>query len=417
MNHSKTVRRSTAIVAGLAAASLALAACGGDSSDTAETPVAEATETEVVVEESATEEAPAESAAVPTIDSVASVADAQAYLEAMQQPISSWVEVPALSATPDIAGKTVFIIPIGGGVPVIEGVKAGIEQAVAAAGATSQVCDGKFNPTEVANCLKLATDQGAGAIVTMFIDYAMVPTAFDAAAEAGIPVLVGGVTPTGGRESDATLAFFDLSAQTAQMYQSVALSAVATVGEGTNAIFLRLTDSENTKAAADAAIASFTQACPTCTAVPVDFSTPTIDKMPSAISAALVSNPDINALLTNVDGYLAPAAAGLQSAGAADRVQLFSANADLDGLQRVKDGKQVTDSGIPVVYVGWQYINALMQLLAGDVVAPVSGFEGRIFTAANVGDLSLTPEAYLTLDWYGGNLSFQDQYLTAWGLK
>jgi ribose transport system substrate-binding protein len=355
-------------------------------------------------------------AVAPTIDSVASVADAQALVAALKQPVSSWAEVPALSATPDVAGKTVYLIPIGGGVPVIEGVKAGIEQALTAAGATTQVCDGKFNPTEVANCLKLATDQGAAAIVTMFIDYAMVPTAFDAAAKAGIPVLVGGVTPTGGRESDASLAFFDLSAQTAQMYQAAALSAVATIGEGTNAIFLRLTDSDNTKAAADAAIAAFTKACPTCTATPVDFSTPTIDKMPSAVAAALVANPDTNALVSNVDGYLAPAIAGVQSAGAADKVQYFAANGDLDGLQRVKDGKQVTDAGIPVIYVGWQYTNALMQLLAGDTVAPVSGYEGRIFTANNVADLTLTPDAYLTMDWYGAP-SFEEQYLAAWGLK
>jgi ribose transport system substrate-binding protein len=409
MTHSKTARRSLMAVAGIAATSLALAACssGTDSTEAASAPAA-ATE--------AAAEAPAEGGAAPSIDSIASVAEAQAFVTALEQPVSTWAEVPALSVTPDVAGKTVYVIPIGGGVPVIEGVKAGIEEALAAAGATAQVCDGKFNPTEVANCLKLATDQGAAAIITMFIDYAMVPTAFDAAAKAGIPVLVGGVTPTGGRESDSTLAFFDLSGQSAQMYQAAALSAVATIGEGTNAIFLRLTDSENTKAAADAAIASFTKACPTCTATPIDFSTPTIDKMPSAVAAALVSNPDTNALVANVDGFLAPAIAGVQSAGAADKVQFFAANGDLEGLQRVKDGKQVTDAGIPVIYVGWQYTNALMQLLAGDSVAPVNIFEGRIFTANNVADLTLTPAAYLTNDWYG-TASYKDQYLTAWGLK
>jgi ribose transport system substrate-binding protein len=415
MTYSKTARRSLMAVAGLAAASLVLSACSSGSSDTAEdTAVVEETPVEIV--EEGTDE-PADAGAAPSLDAVASIEDARAFVAALEQPINSWVEVPDLSSTPDIAGKTVYVIPIGGGVPVIEGVKAGIDQAITAAGAKTEVCDGKFNPTEIANCLKIATDQGAAAIVTMFIDYAMVPTAFDAAASAGIPVLVGGVTPTGGRESDATLAFFDLSAQSAQMYQATALSAVATIGEGTNAIFLRLTDSDNTKAAADAAIASFTKACPTCNAIPVDFSTPTIDKMPSAVSAALVSNPDVNALVSNVDGYLAPAVAGVQSAGAADRVQFFAANGDLDGLQRVKDGKQVTDAGIPVIYVGWQYVNALMQLLAGDVVAPVTSYEGRIFTAGNVAGLTLTPEAYLTLDWYGGNTAFEDQYLAAWGLK
>jgi ribose transport system substrate-binding protein len=401
-------------VAGIAVTSLALAACSSGSSAPTTAP-SQAAPSAVAESPAVASEAPA--AAAPALDAVASIADAQAFTAALEQPISSWVEVPPLSSTPDVAGKTVYLIPIGGGVPVIEGVKAGIQQAVTAAGATVEVCDGKFNPTEIANCLKLATDQGAAAIVTMFIDYAMVPTAFDAAAAAGIPVLVGGVTPTGGRASDATLAFFDISAQTAQMYQAAGLAAAATVGESTNAIFLRLTDSDNTKAAADAAIASFMQACPTCTAVPVDFSTPTMDKMPSAISAALVSNPEINAVVTNVDGYLAPAVAGVQSAGAIDKVQFFGANGDLDGLQRVKDGKQVTDAGIPVIYVGWQYTNALMQLLAGDVVAPVTSYEGRVFTAENVAGLTLTPESYLTLDWYGGDNSFEAQYLAAWGLK
>ena len=40
----------------------------------------------------------------------------------------------------------------------------------------------------------------------------------------------------------------------------------------------------------------------------------------------------------------------------------------------------------------------------------------RYFDSSNVGDLTLTPEAYLSNQWYGDD-SYQAAYKSAWGLS
>ena len=396
-----TVRRSTMAAAIVAASAMLLAACGGSDSESTESAATAGAAT-----------AAATAAASGGLDS------AIAEIASLEEPIVSWAAPAPLSAPVDVTGKKVFIIPIGDAVPVIQAVRTGMEQALTKAGATTEMCDGKFNPTEVANCLKLATDQKPDAIVTMFIDYAMVPTAFDAATAAGIPVLVGGAVPTGNPPADAPMAFFDLSGQSATMASIAAKAALATQGEELKALVLRLNDSELTTKNGDTAIAAITEACPACVAVPVDFTSATVDKLPSAVSAALVANPGINAVIASPEVYMEPAIAGINSAGQADQVQLYGGNGDVSGMLRVQEGKQVADAAVAPIFVGWQYTNALMQLLAGDEVAPVSDFTGgRVFTANNTADLQITPEAYATLDWYGGNTDYEQLYLDAWAGK
>ena len=398
-----TVRRSTMAAALVAASAMLLAACGGSES--------ESTSTEAT--------APAATAAASAAaDSAAGFDAVIAEVAALEEKIESWPAPEPLSKPVDVTGKKVFIIPIGDAVPVIQAVRTGMEQALTKAGATTEMCDGKFNPTEVANCLKLATDQKPDAIVTMFIDYAMVPTAFDAATSAGIPVLVGGAVPTGEPPADAPMAFFDLSGQSSVMASNAAKAALANQGEELKALVLRLNDSALTTKNGDAAIATITETCPACVAVPVDFTTATVDKLPSAVSAAIVANPGINALIASPEVYMEPAIAGLNSAGVADQVKLYGGNGDVSGLQRVKDGKQVADAAVAPIFVGWMFTNALMQLLAGDEVLPVVDFTGgRIFTENNTADLTITPEAYMTVDWYASNTDFEQQYLDVWAGK
>ena len=398
-----TARRSTMAAALVAASAMLLAACGGSAS--------ESTSTEAT--------APAATAAASApADSASGIDAAIAEIASLEEKIESWPMPEPLSAPVDVKGKNVFIIPIGDAVPVIQAVRGGLESALKAAGATTEMCDGKFNPSDVANCLKLAVDQKPDAIVTLFIDYAMVPTAFDAAAAAGIPVLVGMAAPSGDLPAGAKMAYLDASGQSSAMFVVTAKAAVADQGEGLQALVLRLNDSKLTTASADAAIAAITEACPACVAVPVDYTTPTVDKLPSAVSAALVANPGINALIVSPEVYMEPAIAGINSAGLADQVKLYGGNGDVSGMQRVKDGKQVADAGIGATYVGWQVANGLHQLLAGDEVSPIADYTGgRVFTANNIGDLTLTPEEYFTMNWYSSNTDFEQQFLDAWAGK
>ena len=348
-------------------------------------------------------------------DSADGIAQAEEAVAGWSEPLTEYPEEPALSQTPDMQGKKVTIIPLGDNIPVIHGVAVGVQDALETVGATGSICDGKFNPTSVADCLKQAGDQGADAVVTLFIDYAMAGTAFDALAEKGVPVLVGAVEPDPARQADGTLAFYDNTGRVGKLYDAMSMAALAAGGEDTNALWLRLMDSTTTRGASESGVETFTELCPTCGIATADFTTANLDKLPSAVSAALVANKDTNVMIVPVDSFVGPALQGLQSAGLADQVTIVSSSSDLAGLQRVKDGQQVSDLGTPVIYEGWKVTNGLMQLLAGDEVQPADVLVTRDFNAGNIDELELTDEAYFTTDWFGDD-SFKAAFLEAWGV-
>ena len=349
-------------------------------------------------------------------DSAAGIAQAEKAVAGWSAPLTEYPEEPALSSTPDMQGKKVTIIPLGDNIPVIHGLAVGLREALDRVGATGSICDGKFNPTAVADCLKQAGDQGSDAVVSLFVDYAMAGTAFDAVAGKGVKVLLAGVGPSGGRESDDTLAFYDNTSRVGQLYDAMSMAALANGGEDTNALWLRLMDSTTTRSASDSGVATFKKLCPTCGIATADFTTANLDQLPSAVSAALVTHKDTNVMIVPVDSFVGPALQGLQSAGLADQVKIVSSSSDLAGLQRVKDGQQVSDLGTPVIYEGWKVANALMQLLAGDEVTKGDVLVTSDFNADNIGDLELTDEAYFTPDWFG-NDSFKAMFLEAWGVS
>ena len=254
--------------------------------------------------------------------STGTAADSEAGIEGGHRPLASWSdpiteypEEPALSAPVDMAGKTVHIVALGDQIPVIHGVAVGLQDALTEVGATSKICDGKFNPTAVADCLKSAGDQGADAVVSLFVDYAMAGNAFDALADKGVKVLVGGVEPSGGRTSDDTLAFYDNTGRVDALYEAMSVSAVAKGGADAQLLWLKLMDSTTTRSASDKGIAKAKELCPTCGVASAEFTTANLDKLPSAVSAALVSHPDTNLLIVPVDSFVPPALQGVQSAG------------------------------------------------------------------------------------------------------
>jgi ribose transport system substrate-binding protein len=350
-----------------------------------------------------------------TAPDAAGVAKAKAQL-AGYAASPTWPSFAKLATPVDVKGKTFTFIPFGDAAPVIHGIGEGVKQALEAAGATVNTCDGKFNPTSVASCLKSAGDAKVDGVITAFIDYQMAAPAFDALASKGIKVLIGGVAPSGGRTADKNLAFYDNTPRVFTLHNALSASAIAQLGTLTNVLWARLMDSTTTQNASLQGIATFKKLCPTCGIATTEFTTINVDKLASAVSAALVSNPKTNAVIVPVDSYVTPVLQGVQAAGFAGKVKVFSGSSDLAGLQRVKAGQQASDLGTPVLYEGWRFTHAMMQLLTGAPVANGTEFITRDFTASNVSGLTLDAKTYLSDDWFGDS-AYRATFLTAWGLK
>ena len=374
---------------GVATSALALAACGSGESATTTT-------------------APSGSSASET-----SLSAAAAFLDPLKATVS-WPAPADLSAPVDVKGKSIWWIPIGDAIAEIHAQGEGFRQAAEAAGATVKLCDGKFNPADIGNCLSQAASQGADAVVTDYIDYAAVPTAFDALEKANVPVLIAGAVRPDGVSDTALRAFYDDSPTTVLMSQAVAAGALLAGGDAPNGLAIVLTDSDNTRAATEQLGIKWTELCPDCPVTSIEFSTANMDKLSSSVSAALVSNPDINVVMVPNDAFTGPVTQALKTAGKAD-AKIVSSGADLANMQSVKAGTQAGDAGGAGIHAGWAISNALFQLLAGDTVAPNNPVV-RYFDSSNIGDLTLTPEAYLSNAWYGDD-SYQDAYKAAWGIS
>ena len=327
-----------------------------------------------------------------------------------------WPEVTKISSPVDLKGKKFTYVALGDQIPVIHGVGVGVQEALAAAGAEVKICDGKFNPTAVADCLKSAGDEQVDGVISSFVDYQMAGPAFDALAAKGVKVIVGGVAPSGGREADANLAFYDNTARVSALHEAMSQAAIAEGGEDTNVLWVRLMDSTTTTGAGQKGVAKFKELCPSCGIAETEFTTANIDKLATSVSAALVSHPDTNAIIVPVDSFVPPVLQGIQSAKFAGKVKVHSSSSDLAGLQRIKDAQQVTDLGTPVLFEGWKFANAMVQLLAGQEVEKGDEFVTRAFTKDNVGELTLDDKTYLTDDWFGGG-AYKKSFLTAWGVE
>lgn len=348
--------------------------------------------------------------------SAAGVATAKKDIAALDAPITKWPAVTPITNPVDLDGRKITLIPIGLQVPVISGVATAAKDALTHMGAKVSICDGKFDPSAVSSCLQQARNDHDYALMSLFVDYKMAPNAFDSAVKAGVKVLVGNQPVPEGVQTNANFNFYDNSASGVGLYKLQSEAALAELGTDANALWLRLTDSPTTTKSSDAGIDRYKELCPTCGLATIDFTTANLNKLPSAVSAALVSHQNTNVVIVPVDSFAAAAIQGIQSAGYSTKVKVISESASLDGMQRVKAGTLTHDLGINAAYEGFGNVNALMQMLSGDKVTPDTNVVTRDFNQDNIGDLKLTTDAYLTGEWYG-NTAYQDAYYKAWGNK
>jgi ABC-type sugar transport system substrate-binding protein len=350
-----------------------------------------------------------------TTGSSADVSAATADLAKYTGEVTSLPPVAPVSGLSALQGKTVWYIPIGSAAPILNAFGVGMTGALDKLGMHIHVCDGKFLPTTIASCMDQAATQGADAVVTGYVDYKLVPTAFDNLVAKHIPVLVAGEANDSGKDASPAFAFDDTT-PTIELLQKLAAESVIADSKGAAKIlYVGVTDSPQTLAGAAYAKKYVKDNCPACTFTEVDYNTASLNKLPSQVSAALISHPDTTHVVVELDAGAANAVSGIQTAGFANKVKLVSTNGGLDSLQRIKAGQvQVADVGLSATYLGWQFTDGIARMMAGQLPASGLGIV-RVFTKSNVGDLTLTPDAYASNQWYGPD-TFEDNFLTAWGV-
>lgn len=343
------------------------------------------------------------------------VAAAQADLAKYTGEVTSFPSISAVSGVSSLKGKNIWYIPFGSAVPILNAFGVGMQGALTKLGMNYHTCDGKFLPTTIASCMDQAVAQGADGVVTGYIDYKLVPNAFDNLVSHHIPVLAAGEANDTGKADSAGLAFDDTTPTVEVLQRLNDESVIVDSGGKAKVLFVGVTDSPQTIAGAAIAKKFFADNCPSCTFTEIDYNTASLNKVPSQVSAALISHPDTNYVVVELDAGAANTVSGIQTAGFANKVKLAATNGGLDSLQRIEAGTvQFEDVGLSSTYLGWQFTDGIMRMMLGQLPVANLGIV-RVFTKANTGGLTLTPAAYSTNAWYGSD-DFQTNFLTAWGI-
>jgi len=352
-----------------------------------------------------------------------SSADVDPAAAAAQQAVEqASATAPAFTAPgpqlPDLAslkGKTVFFVPATYQVPVFQAVQGALEGALSTADIKVEVCDGKSNPSNMASCMQQAIDANAGAIITGSIPEELVPVAFESARKAGVPVVNLMTAPAGPGDPTQvaylTPDYFALQALSAQW-------VIADSNAAAKVVYVEITDTPATVLWAEqAALPTYEKACPNCEVTVVKINTSQLDKLPSLVTSELTKNPDINYVQTEVDFVVQPTIEGLQAANATS-VKISGMDGTLAALQLLKGGQYVnSEVGFNADALAWYAADQAMRMMSGQPASTNVTFPyQRMFTADNIGELNLSPEAEKTGEWYGPT-DYQDGFLGLWGLS
>ena len=350
------------------------------------------------------------------------VATAKQRVTELMKPTTNYPPPgPALKNVKSLAGKTVWYIPITEKVEFFQAVTGWLKTALGKAGVKMRSCSGEANPSATAACVNQAVDARAGAIVLDAIPVAVAAQAFEAAKASDIPVLVTDQNPPPPGAPGAVKGIGDDKLAYApfvneDLMRSVADWVIADSNGTANVLVTELTDSPSTQQwVEEGAIGEYKKNCPGCKTQTVKINIASLQQVPSAISSALVSNPDTDYVQPQFDAVAQPVQQGVQQAGFANKVKAASATGLLSGLQQVKQqGFIKADMGIDYAYQGWAIADELFRMMLGQ--PPVEGkAPQRLFTKENIGEIKLTPEAEATGEWYGST-EFRDMFTKLWGL-
>lgn len=370
-----------------------------------------------VEEQGATDKAGATKAVGAAVEAAsteakAAQADVDRYSKAVDTFTAPGDPVTGVDA---LKGKKVYYVPANGQVPLFQGIKASLEQALGRAGITVEVCDGKANPANMASCIQQGVDARAGAIVTGSIDEVLVTNAYRSAEKAGIPV-VNLMTVPGGKADPTKVGYL-----TPDLIKHQALAAdwvIADSDAAATVLVVQVTDTPATSIWMEqGGLAEYEKACPDCKVTVVKANTGQLDKLSGLITSAVTKNPDIDYVQTEFDYAVQPTVQGLQGANAG-AVKISSHDGTLAVMQMLKSGKFVgSEIGFNADALAWYGADQALRLMTGKPANQMVEFPYvRMFNADNLGGLELTPEAEKSGAWYG-SIDYQDGFLKLWGLN
>lgn len=318
-------------------------------------------------------------------------------------------ELPGIKAK--ISGKTVWYIPVFLQAVTFQAEAANLTAAMRTVGANLHVCDAQLNPSTADSCIRQAVSSGAAGIVTSAIGYSFAPQAFQAAAAAKVPVISADNDDTGPDAFPASSVARQLS-DDGPAWAALATDWIIADSAGRAKILYAADDASQGTVATKAVTTELAAHCTLCILTVVHYNDNALPKLATAISSALIANPDIDYVY---GGYDVPA--GIYALQGAKQVtgrkfKFVTISGAPTGLQRIFDGSQAADAGVDTSALAWNMTDALFRLISK--VPQVNYQPGiRLFTKGNLPPDTHDIKAYTQGAWYS-NGGFRTMYDKLW---
>lgn len=346
-----------------------------------------------------------------------SLTELKADLDGFADTVTALPKVRPVADAASLTGKTIWWIPLGTQVDASFGPT--INQAFGAVGIKVHTCDGKFLPTTVASCLTQAGDQKADAVVTGYVDYKSVPTAFDALASKGIPVLLAGAANNSGKKQSADFAFAD-TGDIAEQAARIQLESVITESDGkAHVLWAGIDDSAQLKAITGYAKSFVADNCPSCTWNQITTTSASLNKLASQAGATLTAKPDTDYVVAQIDPEVPALVQAIKASGKQGKVKVIGSGPLPDTLLMLQSGDSplAAISGSSLRYEAWSFTGSALQMLTGKIPPEQISTLHRLFTPENSKDLSATPDAFATADWFANDADVVKSFTDAWGVS
>jgi len=332
----------------------------------------------------------------------------------LEAPLASWpIPTDPVSDKDALKGKTVYFVPVTLQAPQFGTTQTGLTEALKSLGANIQVCDGQGIPTTIAACITQATQAGAAAIIADAIQYELAGNAFDAAQAAGIPVIITDQAPSSAHPDSKTLVTITGEVGD-RMDESVAKWVVNDAQGPADVLANVATDGSSPAIFFKAAQAVYDANQATVTTNNV--SAANFALVAPSTSAALLKDPKIGYLHIQFGQYVQASEGGVKAAGLGGKVKLVTTAAQLGELQAVKSGDLSAAASPSAVFEGWIFADAALRIVAGDKV-PDYTVPMRLFTADNIGSITLDADAMNSGAWYGPTDSISSGFEKLWGVN
>ncbi len=381
---SRGARLRALALAGTAAAALVLAGCSGGG-----------------------EAAPSDDADAGGADSGASALETK--VADFLQPLDSYdLPTEAVADGEALDGTTVYYIPITIQAPQFALTAKVLEESTAAVGAKLQVCNGDGTPSTISQCIDGAVnDASTSTIILDGFFIGMAANSAMAAQAAGINVISSNQDILDDFPASDTLGY--VKAPGKDMFVEVASWISLDSGGTGNQLVLLSKDGPIQQTFVENGLPEVEADCPDCTITMLDVSSANFGQVASDLGSKLLQDPNIQYIHTQFAQYL-PVVIPVAAEGGQ---QVGTGASTLGALQAVSGGQVAAASGQSATFGAWALIDTALRMANGqevfDYVIPT-----RLFTADNIGDVTLTEEAEASGEWYGPT-TFPADFKKLWG--